>query len=91
VAIFAFASPRRFDRVAVRANVGDERFVQVYVATPLEECKRRDRRGAYGAGHVDPLYDVPVRVDVAVSLATDTPDQAARKIVAALEARGLFD
>ncbi len=90
IAIFAFASPRRFDRVAVRANVGDERFLQVYVATPLEECKRRDRRGAYGAGHVDPLYDVPVRVDVEVSLATETADQAAQRIVAALEARGLF-
>ncbi|MBN2196652.1 MAG: sulfate adenylyltransferase subunit CysN [Polyangiaceae bacterium] len=90
IGIFAFASPRRFDRVAVRSSVGDERFVQVYVSTPLEECKRRDRRGAYGAGHVDPLYDVPVRVDVAISLDTETPDQAAKKIVEAMEGRRLF-
>lgn len=90
IAIYAFSSPRRFDRAAVRANVGNERFVEVHVATPLAVCKERDHRGSYGPAHVDPAYDEPDSPDVVVSLAAETADQAAERIVRALEARKLF-
>lgn len=50
ITIAAFVSPYRADRDAVRkivqANEPD-RFFEVFVDTPLEECERRDPKGLY--------------------------------------------
>lgn len=48
------------------------RFLEVWVATPLEECRRRDPKGLYASaenvpGHlpgVDLAYEVPLHADV---------------------------
>lgn len=42
----AFISPYRSDRAAARAIVGD-RFVEVFVDTPLAVCETRDPKGLY--------------------------------------------
>jgi adenylylsulfate kinase len=52
-----------------QARQGAPRFVEVYVATPLEECRRRDPRGLYGSGvagvpGVDVPYEPPPAPDV---------------------------
>jgi len=44
--ITAFISPYRADRDRVRAIAGDL-FHEVYIATPLEVCERRDPKGLY--------------------------------------------
>lgn len=84
VAVCAPIAPYAESRAAVRRMVepvGD--FVLVHVATPLEECERRDLKGLYArarAGEVpeftgvsDP-YDVPDDADVTVD--TSTADRA---------------
>jgi len=88
--IFAYASPHRADRDAVRSAVGDERFIEVYVATSSNVCKMRDERGFYDAGHLDPSYEEPVRPDLVVALdgGVSVAD-AARSIKSALVERGL--
>ena len=43
--VASFVSPYEESRQAVRAMCGT--FVEVYVATPLEECERRDVKGLY--------------------------------------------
>ncbi len=43
--VCSFVSPYRDARDAVRAMC--MRFIEVYVATPLEECERRDVKGLY--------------------------------------------
>jgi adenylyl-sulfate kinase len=45
--ITAFISPYRADRQRVREIAGDL-FHEVYVATPLSVCERRDPKGLYG-------------------------------------------
>ncbi|GAA1882404.1 adenylyl-sulfate kinase [Lapillicoccus jejuensis] len=99
LAVCAPVAPYDVDRRAVRAMVeaagGD--LVLVHVATPLEECERRDLKGLYAkaraglvpefTGISDP-YDVPTDADVTLDT-TDTPTaDAVALVVARLRAGG---
>jgi bifunctional enzyme CysN/CysC len=90
LAIFAYATPLRADRAALREAVREERFVEVHVSTPIEVCKRRDVRGAYGPSHADPRYEAPTSPDVIVSLADMDVAEAASRIIQTLVKRGLL-
>ena len=43
--ICAAVSPYRATRNGVRSLIGAERFIEVFVNTPIEECERRDSKG----------------------------------------------
>jgi bifunctional enzyme CysN/CysC len=90
IAIFAYASPLMADRAAIRAVVGEERFVEVHVKTSLEVRKRRDARGDYGPSHQHPSEEAPKNPDITVSLDNGDPEEAAYQIVRILEKRGLL-
>ncbi|MBK7584932.1 MAG: sulfate adenylyltransferase subunit CysN [Myxococcales bacterium] len=90
IAIFAFDSPLASDRAHTRAVVGEGRFFEVYVATPLDVCRTRDTHGVYDRAHGTPLFEPPGQADVVVSAEHDDADSIARAIVAALQARGLI-
>jgi sulfate adenylyltransferase len=72
-------------------------FVLVHVATPIEICERRDRKGLYAkarAGKIqqftgisDP-YQVPNDAEVEIDTTKLTPEEAAEKILAFLEREG---
>ncbi len=47
VVITAFISPFRSDRETIRELVGADRFVEVHVDCPIEECEKRDVKGLY--------------------------------------------
>ncbi|HEX3582901.1 MAG TPA: adenylyl-sulfate kinase [Thermoanaerobaculia bacterium] len=47
IAIAAFISPYREGRENARRAAGRERFFEVFLDTPLEECERRDVKGLY--------------------------------------------
>src|SRR5918992_4773983 len=75
VALVSLVSPSRADRAAARA-VHERRglpFVEVHVATTLEECERRDPKGLYararagelrGLTGVDDPYEPPERPEL---------------------------
>jgi bifunctional enzyme CysN/CysC len=90
IAIFAYASPLRADREAIRDAVGSERFVEVHVNTSLAVRKQRDSRGAYGPGHADPREEPPLAADAVISLDRLDPEQAANEIIQVLVNRGLL-
>lgn len=46
-AIVSLISPYATDRDLVKENCGADRFVEIYVATPLEICEKRDVKGLY--------------------------------------------
>lgn len=46
-AVVAMVSPFLSDRVNARAHIGDERFLKIWVNTPLEVCIERDPKGLY--------------------------------------------
>lgn len=77
-------SPYREIRDEVRALHG-ERFVEVYVSTPVEVCAERDVKGLYakqragemkGLTGVDDPYEPPLRPEVVVPTHTQTLEQS---------------
>ena len=94
VVLVALVSPYRADRAAARA-AHDRRglpFLEVWVATSLEECERRDPKGLYararagelkGLTGVDDPYEPPEAADVVVR--GDEPLEAAvARVIAAV-------
>lgn len=47
IVITAFISPFQKDRALAKALSGEDRFVEVYINTPLEICEKRDPKGLY--------------------------------------------
>jgi bifunctional enzyme CysN/CysC len=90
IAIFAYASPIRTDREAIRDAVGTDRFVEIHVATSLAKRQGRDARGVYGPGHVHPTEEPPLSPDLVASLDKHDADEVAYAIVQVLVKRGLL-
>lgn len=99
IVIAAAISPYRTTRNEVRKMVGDDRFVEIFVDTPIEVCEARDIKGLYararrgqikGFTGVDDPYEVPVDPEITLHTVEITPDQNARKIVELLEERGFI-
>src|ERR687891_1571010 len=94
VVLVALVSPYRADRAAARAAHArrDLPFLEVWVATSLEECERRDPKGLYararagelsGMTGVDDPYEPPESPDVVVR--GDEPlEEAVARVIAAL-------
>ncbi len=72
-------------------------YILVHVATPLEVCEQRDRKGLYAkaragiikefTGISDP-YEPPDDADVVIDTTDTTPEEAAQKIILHLEKEG---
>ncbi|MCU1616360.1 MAG: adenylylsulfate kinase [Frankiales bacterium] len=98
VAICAPIAPYAATRSEVRrmvSAVGD--FLLVHVATPLEECERRDRKGLYAkaraglipefTGVSDP-YEEPEDAELVIDTSAMTPQEAVAAVVEVLETGG---
>jgi sulfate adenylyltransferase len=98
LAICAPIAPYAATRAEVRRMVqesGD--FVLVHVATPLEECERRDRKGLYAkaraglipefTGISDP-YEVPSDADLVLDTSQVSPEEAVDTVLKTLTAGG---
>ena len=97
--IAAAISPYRETRQKAREMVEEfGAFVEVYVATSLEECARRDVNGLYkkafageikGFTGVDDPYEPPERPEVVVETEGKTAEESAEVVIAKLEELGL--
>jgi len=97
--ICAAISPFAAARNECRKLVGEERFVEVYVNTPIEVCEERDVKGLYakarrgeikGFTGVDDPYEEPRNPEITVHTVKNSPEQNARQIIQYLEDRGLL-
>ena len=97
--ICAAISPYRATRNEARKMVGEERFIEVYVDTPIEVCEQRDVKGLYararrgqitGFTGVDDPYEAPVDPEITLYTVETGPEENARKIVTFLEERGFI-
>ncbi|HEX8255189.1 MAG TPA: adenylyl-sulfate kinase, partial [Thermoanaerobaculia bacterium] len=95
--ICAAISPYTATRNAVRAMVGAESFIEVFVDTPLEVCAARDEKGLYakamrgelkGFTGVDDPYEAPAAPEITIGTVDATAEQNARAIAAVLQRRG---
>ena len=57
VTLSAFVSPTNELREMAREIIGKEDFVEIFVATPLEECERRDVKGLYAKARRGEIKD----------------------------------
>jgi sulfate adenylyltransferase len=101
IAICAPIAPYRSVRREVRDVISQYGgFVEVYVATPLDVCEARDRKGLYAkaragvikefTGISDP-YEAPEDPELVVDTARMTADEAAQEIVLHLGREGYID
>jgi adenylylsulfate kinase len=108
IALTSFVSPYRKDRDAARQAHerhpgGAVPFVEVFVATPIETCERRDPKGLYrqareavaagkamGFTGVDDPYEPPLKPELTLNMATQTVEEGVAAVVNYLAAKGLI-
>lgn len=100
IAVAAVISPYRETRNKVREMVGAGKFVEVYVAAPLEVCEARDVKGLYKkarAGEIpqftgvsDP-YEPPENPEVVCNTHQESVQESTAKIIARLREMKLLD
>ena len=100
IAICAPIAPYDATRKHVRGMVeSGGGFILVHIATPVETCEERDRKGLYAkaragilkefTGISDP-YEVPTDAEVTINTADLTPEEAAQEIILHLEREGFI-
>ncbi len=95
--ICAAVSPYRATRNELRNTVGAERFIEVFMDTPLEECERRDVKGMYLKARrgeiknftgIDDPYEAPVDPELILETINVSAEENARQIINYLKQRG---
>jgi len=90
VSIVSLISPFRADREKARAIIGAERFIEVHVDCPLEECRKRDPKGLYSkvkTGEITQFtgisssYEAPMQPDLRIETHTITVDSAVESLL----------
>jgi bifunctional enzyme CysN/CysC len=100
IVIASFISPYLSDRAFARERMEPDEFLEVFVDTPVEECRRRDPKGLYRRADaglirnftgVDAPYEAPVAPDVHLVTTTSTAEALADQVVQALHSRGRLE
>jgi len=95
--ICAAVSPYRTTRNDARNMVGSDRFVEVFVDTPIGVCEQRDVKGMYakarrgeikGFTGIDDPYEAPENPELVLETVTSAPETNARRIIDYLVAQG---
>jgi sulfate adenylyltransferase len=95
--VCAAVSPYRAARNQCRTMVGPDRFVEVFVDTPIEVCEQRDIKGLYakarrgevkGFTGVDDPYEEPHNPELVLDTVKQDVEQNARRILGHLVERG---
>jgi adenylylsulfate kinase len=83
--ICAFVSPYEADRNKVKALFPTEKFILIYLSTPIEVCMKRDVKGLYlnaQSGHfnnmtgIDSPYELPIEPDIVINTAEVTLNES---------------
>jgi sulfate adenylyltransferase len=97
IAVCAAISPYRATRNEVRQMVGADRFVEVFVNTPLVECERRDSKGMYAKARrgeitgwtgIDDPYEAPEHAEIVLDTVEYSAEDNAQRVLDHLRAGG---
>lgn len=99
ITLSSFVSPYRTDRNAVRALMGKDDFIEVFIDTPVEMCENRDPKGLYKkarkgeisnfTGISDP-YEAPENAELVIKTGECTPEEAAVKVISYLKSKNII-
>ena len=94
VVIAAFISPYNKTREDIKAIVGSDYYIEVYVNTPLEVCEQRDVKGLYKKARAGTIknftgisapFEIPTNPTIEVETLKEPPEEAVVKILAILK------
>ncbi|HEY5566912.1 MAG TPA: bifunctional sulfate adenylyltransferase/adenylylsulfate kinase [Gammaproteobacteria bacterium] len=94
--IAPYAATRRLVREMIEPHGG---FIEVHVATPIEVCEQRDRKGLYakaraglikGFTGIDDPYEVPESPEITIDTSELAPDTVAHRVIIKLESMGFI-
>jgi bifunctional enzyme CysN/CysC len=95
----AFISPYRAERDMARQLLEAGEFIEVHVDTPLDVAEARDVKGLYRKARkgelknftgIDAPYEAPQSPELRINTVDCTADEAAERVLALLEARGIL-
>ena len=99
ITLAAFVSPTEELRTLARDIIGAADFKEIFVATPLEECERRDVKGLYARARrgevknftgISAPFEAPQNPALVLDT-TDTPvEESVGKVLALLESAGVL-
>ena len=99
ITLAAFVSPTEELRTLARDIIGAADFKEIFVATPLEECERRDVKGLYARARrgevknftgISAPFEAPQNPALVLDT-TDTPvEESVGKVLALLEEAGIM-
>lgn len=99
VALTAFISPFRADRLKVRNLTVPGDFIEVYCRCPIEVCEQRDVKGMYRrarAGEIRDFtgisspYEEPENPELAIDTGSMPLDQCVDQVIGYLQGRGVI-
>ena len=99
ICLASLVAPSDDVRQKVGKLIGEDQFLVVHVATPLEVCRERDTKGQYAKADAGELsnfpgvtakYDVPTNPDLAVDASTTSIAECADAVVELLKSKGFF-
>jgi adenylylsulfate kinase len=92
--VASFVSPYKDSREFIRQLC--RRFIEVYVATPLEECERRDPKGLYARARrgeirnftgIDDPYEPPDRPELTLDTRSASIEECVKKVLESFDAQ----
>ena len=95
----AVISPYRATRDQCRNMVGPDRFIEVFINTPLSVCEQRDAKGLYakarrgeikGFTGIDDPYEPPLSPELVLETTDQSPEENAQRIVDYLLKQGFL-
>jgi len=98
--ICAAISPYRATRNEARKMAGEDRFIEIWVNTPLEVCEQRDIKGLYakarrgeikGFTGIDDPYEEPLNPEIVLDTVMTTPEENARIIIEYIKSKGFIN
>jgi sulfate adenylyltransferase len=97
VVLCSLISPYTTARDKVRAMIGEDKFMEVFIDTPLEVCEARDVKGLYalakkglvkGLTGVDDPYEMPTAPELVINTVDSSPAECAKNIFHHLVEKG---
>lgn len=89
IVMTAFISPFRAERQMARELIGNDKFIEVFVDTPLDVCEQRDPKGLYKKARLGQLpnmtginspYEPPIKPDVVIRSNNSNAEKAVSEI-----------
>ncbi|KKJ94282.1 adenylylsulfate kinase [Stutzerimonas stutzeri] len=96
IVLGAFISPYERDRAMVRGLFSEAQFIEVYVATDLQVCERRDPKGLYSKARqglisnftgIDSAYEPPHKPELKIDTNVQSVETVVPKLLQLLKLR----